>query len=142
MPRLNRSEINRINLTINKIVVKLGKNSVKFFKKNWRKGGQQDRTFKKWAALKSNTVRMKRRAGQDKGILRRTDRLLNSLKVLSASRNRVKIGTTTPYGQYHQNPNFAPSPPTRPFLYNSDDLNKENEKIINEQLLKLFKIVK
>jgi phage gpG-like protein len=141
-PNIDRREINRINLTLNKLIKKIGKSSLKFYKDNYNKQGDFKKHFIKWAKLKQSTIDSKRRRGTlRKGILKDSGALYRSLKIQSYGFMKVVLGTDPDlgYGVHHQT-GIPGKMDQREYLYHSDELNKENIKEINKVILPLFKI--
>ena len=74
----------------------LGAKSVTFFKGSFRRKGWLDKTLDKWKKRKHEGPRDKNRA-----ILIKRGHLRNSIRIMSADRHSVVIGSNLPYATIH-----------------------------------------
>lgn len=87
-----------------------------------------------WPALAASTVRYKERHFPGTTILRRTDRLYDSLTggadgVREISSNQMILGTNVEYGRFHQSPEPRTKLPRRAFL----EITEEDKQIWDEK---------
>lgn len=67
-----------------------------------------------------------------------TGRLKNSIRVYNKTTDSFRIATSVPYAHYHNE--GTQNIPARPFLYQSNELDRQVEKLIEEKLNKLFNV--
>lgn len=72
-----------------------GMEAVNHFKANFEKQGFDDKGVEKWEE------RQNQRSGKGRGILIKSSRLMNSIRIVRITRNSVVVGTDVPYGKIH-----------------------------------------
>jgi phage gpG-like protein len=110
----------------------LGQHILIFFRGNYNKEGYEPGTaFVPWKD---------RKYAVNRKLLVKTGTLRDGIKVTSQTFGKISIENDVPYASYHNE--GTAKLPKRPIIYNSKQLEKEIETIINNQLKKVFKIRK
>lgn len=74
----------------------IGTVAVNFFKDSFRRQGFRDRQLKRWEKRKNDKKQDKGRA-----ILIKSGRYRNSIHIISATPQRIEVGTSVPYAEAH-----------------------------------------
>lgn len=111
----------------------LGNKAKNFFVENFRKQGFDDNGVEKWQPRKfSGLARQKKDSGR--AILVKTGNLRRSIRVKSASMNKIIIGSDLDYSAVH---NYGTNKmPQRKFIGDSENLRKELTKTITKEIKK------
>ncbi len=121
--------LNRWNRSKTKIANSVSNKAFKYFKSNYYREGWEPVGFQKW-------VSKKRKNGKkilvNKGVLR------GSIFIASKRFNQITIATNVPYGEYHQT--GTTKMPQRPFLYNSEKLEQEILKEIDNTIKNMLNL--
>ncbi len=88
--------IKDVRKVVSKAPRAVGRIAVNHFEENFEKGGFVDNTLEKWDNRKDNK-------DPGRGILigKQSGRLMRSIRVISATRNGVIVGTSLPYARIH-----------------------------------------
>lgn len=68
-------------------------------RRSWREAGLR---ISPWAPLKPATLAAKAKKGQSSSLLVASSTLVRMPRILSVDKGRVRMGSATPYGRYHQ----------------------------------------
>jgi phage gpG-like protein len=108
---------NRVKKTI---LAEIGKEAKDFFVSGFEKQGFTNTNFEAWKEDKNSKGK----------ILERTGNLKNSIKVSEITENSVTVSTDVPYAKYVND--------GREFMGISETLSKNTQKIIDENIKKIF----
>jgi phage gpG-like protein len=107
---------------------KVAQHILLFFKANYNKEGYNDKSFTPWK---------KRKYTVNRKLLVKTGALRDGLYVKAETFDKISITNDVEYFEYHNN--GTDTLPERPIIYESTELDKEVEMIIEQHIWKLFR---
>ncbi len=117
--------------------IRVGNMTKNHFLRSFKDGGFTDKTLSPWAARKRSN-KSDRRTRKRRAILVETGRLRRSIRLKSATFNKIEVGSYgVPYATYH---NTGQKPqPRRQFIGKSAQLKAQIKREIRREVKNIFK---